>query len=282
MSEHPPLRPTLDSDVVPDKWQAVLLGLDPVDWRTFADVTETAASQGLRLTLRAAERNGRVLREMGGTERQVIQGRPYFRLTALGQRLQALLATRPTLYTELVHFVFSTLHEEQRRTGAPVSGWSWAYQATCQTLWESRPSVPAILDLAALVQHRFRDEFGGEIGVHRATPQTVTYWLQELDPPFLLLAGERRESRPRPWCSPELMALGIDRLYRQSGLPYGAPLRLTPEARYAIETLCLLDSNHFEEVSRIMLSTFPVIRPHSGEWGQSLILDKPFMLNDIM
>jgi hypothetical protein len=277
------LSTSFDLGVVPRNTHPILEVLGSGAWMTIEDLVQTAAMRGYTSMDAYVPTNLRVLRDAALVERDVYAGSPQIRLTELGRALLQEQSTRQALYADLFHYLFFTLYEEQRRCDLPLSGWSWVYQATCQLLWQSRPLVPTFPDQAAQMNQRLtidHPEYTG--GVHRKSPNAVELWIRELDPPFLNSQGNKRTSRARAWCSPELLGLAIDRQYREDSIPYGTPLLLDDHQLEEITTLCFLEASNLEEVLDLALSTFSFLSMHSGEWGRSVILMQELSILDVL
>ncbi|GHO56033.1 hypothetical protein [Ktedonobacter robiniae] len=206
-----------------------------------------------------------------------------YQLSDLGQSLYQVQSTRPQLYADIIHYLFFTLYEEQQGQGIDISGWSWVYQATCRLLWDARPNVPTFPEQASILNDKLLMEYPEYTkGVYADSPNTAVVWLRELQPPFLQGKGKSCKTYSRSWCSPELLVLGIDRLYRRAELPYNTPLLLVEQIWSELSQLCLMEVALLEEVLEVARSTFSFLKVLSGEWGLSVILERAIIYSDVL
>jgi hypothetical protein len=211
----------------------------------------------------------RTLVDTGLAHRDTTRGVSYFQLTEMGQRLIYEQTARSLLYADLMHYLFFALSDEPDHNGT-VSGWSWVYQTTCRLLWNARPLVPTPTKLAADLNHLLADAYPDHSGgVHPNGPRGVLAWLRALQPPFTRTYGTTQRASGRSWCSPELLMLGVARLYHQKDVPFGTPLLLDAQAMEELSALCLAEAPCLEDVLEVCLATFPFLTTHSGEWGRS-------------
>ena len=280
--------PTLSSvafniHVLPHRVQALLEALRTDTWFAIEDLLQNATILDQFRVARCVKETTFLMAEAGLVKRKPLKPGFSYQLSDLGQLFCQTLSTRPQLYSDVVHFLFFVLFEEQQRQSTSYSSWSWVYQSTCRLLWEVRPTVPTFSEQAAALNHKLASEFPNyKGGIHTDAPNTVILWLKQIQPPFLYLEGQSRRTRSRQWCSPELFVLGIDRLYRRESLPYNTPFLLSEKAWDELALLCLTEMTLLEEVFEVARSTFPFLKMHSGEWGRSVILEREITIADIL
>jgi hypothetical protein len=262
----------------------MLLAILPADsWQSTATVQELPAVQAAGNPVEYLLPTLRVMEEAGLIVRQVVRRTSEVRSTPLGKRLIAAAGARSGLYAELVHFLFYTLWERQLLIGTPISGWSWIYQATCRLLWEERPTVRSASAQAVTLSQRLQGvDPTFTVGVHRNSPNAVRIWLMALDPPFLHEDGRQWHAQGRSWCTPELLLLALDGLYRTRQIPIGSPLLLDAAASTELAALCLVEPSDIELLLDVTYTTFPAVRHHSGEWGRAVVLTQPISMEDLL
>ena len=106
-------------------------------------------------------------------------------------------------------------------------------------------------------------------------------WLAELDPP-VLVENDTRFVR-RAFCSPELLVLGVDFVYRNDEVDFGSNLLLSDERRDAICQVGLLDPEGFDRVLEYAVAQFDYLEVGlGGGWGRYLTLHRPPVLEDFV
>jgi hypothetical protein len=106
-------------------------------------------------------------------------------------------------------------------------------------------------------------------------------WLAELAPP-VLIENDTRFVR-RAFCSPELLVLGIDSVYRNDQVDFGSNLLLSDERREAICQVGLLDPEGFDRVLEYAVAQFDYLEVGlGGGWGRYVALHRPPKLEDFV
>lgn len=272
-----------DLRVLPIRCSLLISALSIRPWSSCEDLAESADVREEMALPRYVRDNMSILLDLGLVHSQVAQRVARYELTELGRRLSSEQGTRPSLYTDVIHYLCYSLCDDQRRAGTIMSGWSWVYQTACRLLWEERPEVPTFPEMAAALNRELLvldPEFSG--GVHRNSANAAQVWLRQLDPPFLYTQFKPWRSQGRDWCSPELVVLAFAHIYRLDELPYDTPLLIDDHVWRELCACCLVEQPLLEEVLEVAVGTFPYIEMHSGEWGRSLIAHQPITVLDLL
>lgn len=197
-----------------------------------------------------------------------------FELSELGDRLARLLQFRPNIFFDLMHYLYHATWDENP---SEQVAFSWTYQNICDILWASRPSKIDGNAVANEIYRRIEREFSQvqKSSISHWAVQGVCNWLAALDPPFMKPGTKNHSSEGRHACSPELIILAIDYLYRKNGIPYGTTLLLDEPKITAITAFCLLHPASFEPMLETTLNSFSVLKCQSTLWGRSLLLPQP-------
>lgn len=193
-------------------------------------------------------------------------------LSEKGRQLVQILAHRPNLSTEIFHLLFYTTWNANLPTKKCSS---WSYRRLCNILW-NRMSTPIVNEaLASLLNDEIEENFSDAApSVGPDTVRATSAWLSRLDPPCLESNGKLTFERRR-FCSPELLLLATDFIYRENRISYGSNVLLTDEHRNDICRLCLLKEESFDMVLELSLSQFDFFRRGiGGGWGTFLILER--------
>lgn len=200
-------------------------------------------------------------------------------LSEKGRQLVQIIVHNSNLAAEIFHLLFYTTWNPNRPT---EKCFSWSYRRLCDILW-NRISTP--IDSEALasqlideIEQHFPD---AQPSVNSDTVRATSAWLTRLDPPCLLsdetLAFERRS-----FCSPELLLLATDYIYRENKISYASNVLLTDDRRNDICRLCLLKEESLDMVLELSLSQFGFFRRGiGGGWGSFLILERQPDLRDL-
>ena len=185
-------------------------------------------------------------------------------LSEKGRQLVQILAHKPNLSTEIFHLLFYTTWNQNRPTEKCSS---WSYRCLCNILW-NRMSTPIVNEaLASLLNDEIQENFSDAApSVGPDTVRATSAWLSRLDPPCLesykTLTFERRS-----FCSPELLLLATDIIYRENKITYASNVLLTDDRRKYICRLCLLKEESFDMVLELSLSQFDFFRRGIGGGG---------------
>lgn len=199
-------------------------------------------------------------------------------LSEKGRQLVQILAHKPNLLAEIFHLLLYTTWNAKIPTEKCSS---WSYRCLCDILWD-RMSTP-------IVNEALASQLNGEIeanffdAVPSVGPDTVratSAWLSRLNPPCLEKNGTLTFER-RSFCSPELLLLATDFIYRENRISYASNVLLTDDRRNDICRLCLLKEESFDIVFELSLSQFDFFRRGvGGGWGTYLILERQPELRD--
>lgn len=194
-----------------------------------------------------------------------------FELSELGDRLARLLQFRPNVFFDLMHYLYYATWDQNP---SEQVAFSWTYQNICDILWASRPSKIDGNAVANEIYRRIEREFSQaqKPSISHWAVHGVCNWLATLDPPFMKPGSKNHSSEGRRTCSPELILLAIDYLYRKNGIPYGTTLLLDEPKIAAITAFCLLYPASFEPMLETTLNSFSVLKCQSTLWGRSLLL----------
>jgi hypothetical protein len=201
-------------------------------------------------------------------------------LTNEGQILARLEMDKPVLFVDIVHGLQYVLWNKRCPS---VSCFSWSYRALCRMLWHSgAKTVNSRRELASEIETQARTVFGHPDIVF--SPKSIggaLLWLTELEPSVLDQDDER--FMRRPFCPPELFALGVDFVYQTQEIDYGVNLLLNDERRDAICQVCLLDPIGFDRVLEYAVVQFDYLEQGTGGgWGRYLTLRRAPRLEDFL
>lgn len=200
------------------------------------------------------------------------------RLSGNGRMLVRLEMNKPGLFADIVHGLQYALWDHRQ---PEANCFSWSYRALCRMLWLSgTTSMASRRDMASEIEAQARVAFARPDIVF--SPKSIggaLLWIAELEPPVLVENGTRFARRS--FCSPELLLLGIDLLYRTDEIGYGANLLASDERRDAICQTCLLEPEGFERVLDYAVAQFDYLgRGLGGGWGRYVTLHRPPILED--
>lgn len=200
-------------------------------------------------------------------------------LSEKGRQLVQILGHKPNLSAEIFHLLFYTTWNQNRPTERCSS---WSYRCLCNILW-NRMSTPIVNEsLASLLNDEIEANFSDAApSVGPDTVRATSAWLSRLDPPCLESNGTLTFER-RSFCSPELLLLATDFIYRENKISYASNVLLTDNRRNDICRLCLLKEESFDTVLELSLSQFDFFRRGiGGGWGVYLNLERQPELPDL-
>ncbi|MBC8263377.1 MAG: hypothetical protein H8E47_04550 [Anaerolineales bacterium] len=201
-------------------------------------------------------------------------------LTDEGRLLIWLEMDKPVLFVDIIHGLQYTLWNERLPS---ANCFSWSYRALCQMLWHTgAKTVNSRRELASEIETQARTAFGRPDIVF--SPKSIggaLLWLTELEPSVLDQDDERFTRRP--FCPPELFALGVDFVYQTQEIDYGVNLLLIDERRDAICQVCLLEPTSFDRVLEYAVAQFDYLEQGTGGgWGRYLTLRRAPRLEDFL
>jgi len=198
-----------------------------------------------------------------------------FDLTQNSVQLLKVYRNNRNLLPELLHFVLYTGAWAERRDGI-----HWGYRQVCGLLWQSGPIAIDRQRIASQVMDQAVEHLGYRPAYSANSVDGVLNWIRALEPPVIhedrVLNFERRG-----FCSPELLLLGIDDLYRKNGVGYQSNLPLDAEARQYLLQLCLLEPESLERVLSWCISQFDILTADSRGAGPFALLKRPVTLEDL-
>jgi hypothetical protein len=241
---------------------------------TIAEIVRQA--EGLGFTIRDRQRLEALTsaRDLGLVDRQ------HNALTYDGKMLARLEMDKPELFADIVHGLQYTLWDQRQ---PEVNCFSWSYRALCRMLWHSgTTSMVSRRDMASEVEARARRAFSRpDIALSPKSMGGAMLWIAELDPP-VLVENEEGFAR-RAFCSPELLMLGIDFVYRTAEVDYGSNLLLSDERQDEICQVGLLEPEGFNRVLEYAAAQFDYLETGlGGGWGQYLTLHRLPKLEDFV
>lgn len=202
-------------------------------------------------------------------------------LLPAGDTLVEAEAKNPDLFVDIVHCLQYALWDKRY----PARHcFSWSYRLICQNLWSggTRELTDIRRSLASDIESQARHLFSlQEVVIGPKSVGGALLWLSELSPDVIDHAQERFGRRT--FCAPEVFAMGVDFVYREREMDYGANLLLTDECRDEICKFCLLDPNGFDRVLEYAVIQFGFLRKGiGGGWGRYLSLLRPPRLEDFV
>jgi len=269
----------IEHNVTPEHVRVILPLLSADKMLGLAEIWQVVQQGGHRISYDYLRRNLNVL-----TAFELLESdNRMYGLSPSGVAVKTLLNFKLSTFHDVMHYFYYTSWD---LTQKPELCFSWTYQAICNLLWDTRPSLIDAEKLAAELLSIAQSSFPAEqrIAISAYAIEGAYHWIRALEPPFVRLPsqrGKRETGVGRVTCSPELFILGIDYLYRQLGLPYQSPMLLDESKTRAVCQLCLLDMAKFNQVAELTLKTFDALGMHSGEWGLSLVLAKPIRVEEL-
>lgn len=195
-----------------------------------------------------------------------------------GRALTRIEMDKPELFADVVHGLQYRLWDPRQ---PEINCFSWSYRALCRMLWHSGTvSMASRRDMASEIETQARTTFSKPDIVF--SPKSVggaMLWISELDPP-VFVENDARFVR-RAFCSPELLVLGVDFVYRTDDVDWGSNMLLSDERRDAICQIALLDPEGFDRVLEYAVAQFDYLEMGlGGGWGRYLTLHRPPKLED--
>lgn len=204
------------------------------------------------------------------------------KLTELGRELLRVQRSNAKLVPELLHFLlYSGGHSRGLYAGGERDGLHWGYRRVCAVLWH-RPNMP--ID-RGIVASQVADDAVSALGYRPAYSENsvtgVINWLRALDPPVVVENGGET-FRPRGFCPPELLLLGISDLYRRMGIDFQSNVPLDTEARQYLMELCLIEPEGFHRVLSWCADQFDIMEIGTrGFAGEYVLLQRPAVFADV-
>lgn len=203
-------------------------------------------------------------------------------ITEQGRALLELEVCKPDLFADIVHgFQYSLWSRRDRSHYC----FSWSYREICNSLWrrrafalDARGKKLLASEVEGLARALFRHT---DISVSPKSIGGASLWLDELVPE--VIDPSTGQFSLRSFCAPELMAIAVDFVYRQSEMDYGTNLRLGDEQRDAICQVCLLEPAGFDRVLEYATAQFDYLdKGIGGGWGRYLTLYRGPSINDFV
>ena len=202
-------------------------------------------------------------------------------LSEKGRQLVQIIAHNPSLAAEIFHLLLYTTWNENLPTEKCPS---WSYRRLCDILWNSVLTRIVGEALASQLNDEIEQHFpDAQPSVGPDTIRATSVWLRQLDPPCLFENNGKLTFERRSFCSPELLLLATDFIYRENKISYASNVLLTEGHRDDICRLCLLNEESFDTVLDLSLSQFDFLRRGvGGGWGTYLILERQPELRDLL
>lgn len=257
----------------PEDMAAVLTTLDSyAGLESVAEIVKQAEGLGFRIRDRQRLEALTTARDLG----MVIPEKNI--LTDTGRMLARLEMNKPELFTDVVHILQYTLWDHRQ---LKANCFSWSYRTVCQMLWHSGTATLASRrDMASEIEAHAREFFARPDIVF--SPKSIggaLLWIADLDPP-VLFENDKLFAR-RTFCSPELLLLGLDLLYRIDEIDYGANLLVSDERRDAVCQACMLEPDGFDRVLDYAVAQFSYLKKGlGGGWGRYVTLQRPPKLEE--
>lgn len=203
-------------------------------------------------------------------------------LTDQGRLVLDIEMAKPDLFPDIVHGYQYALWNRRK----PSSHcFSWTYREIVNSLWRRRVFTMDSQGrklLASEIEVLARTQFGrADISLSAKSIGGASLWIDELLPE--VIDPSTAQFGLRSFCAPELMAIAVDFVYRQSEMDYGANLRLGDEQRDAICQVCLLDPAGFDRVLDYATAQFSYLEKGiGGGWGRYLTLYRSPALIDFV
>jgi hypothetical protein len=238
-----------------------------------------AQQRGYRLANRTLDQLLASLNNLKITERN---NHSEISLTHCGQIIAKTTIKNPELLSELVHFTYYTLYDNE----SPALRFSWAYRQVCDYLWSQGKNLVRSDQLVTLVQEQAQLSFGDveEFGVSfsRDSVNGIVQWLEELDPPCIFLdSANKKFFARRTICSASIVLLILEYLaFQVNGAP-ALQLQLTAKVRQDVARLCLLEPDSLDELLPDVAQAFGLVyrQTERGQWISLLGDSAPFPLS---
>jgi hypothetical protein len=202
-----------------------------------------------------------------------------YSLTSRGGACQKLALYRRDVYYDVMHFILFATWKLDRRE----EYWSWSYQKICELFWRAKPEIVGqrnvFRQLSAAATKSFPDL---EPVVGTETVYAVSNWIREMAPPFFDLIDDKPVScKDREWFSVELALLSVYYLYSSRSAAISTPILLDRDTLESLCPLCLTSTDRILSMIETASRTFPYLNIHTGEWGSSVILQKPVHISEL-
>ena len=218
-----------------------------------------------------------LLRDLDFIERRRVQ------LTSGGQILAQIVFKNPKLFPEIIHFFYYTTWQKHRKS---ENCFSWSYRRLCDYLWQQGSVALDKTELSSFISSEASERFQiPSVSFSTKSINGIIMWLEALNPSVLYqdeMSSEYRFNR-RSFCTPELLTLAIDYVYRQDALEYGSNLLLNEARRKSVCQLCLLEASNFDRVLEYATAQFDFLTSGiGGGWGQYIALSRQPTLEDFV
>jgi len=219
--------------------------------------------------------------DLGIAEKARLAGKPAYRLTSRGAKLQSVMAVDSALGMELLHYLHYTSYGGRQSDRKCL----WSYRRCCQLIWAASATLPTS-QMAATIQAEMREAFPsldwtGRIGARfdRAAAGRLNLWLRALQP-SPLPHGEGPISRRRTERY-ELALLALDDLYRARGYRYGDPVLLDDAVVDQISAVFFLERECSRDLLHFAVRLSPVIKLADTLAGPSVNLLRTYTIDDL-
>jgi hypothetical protein len=206
---------------------------------------------------------------------------------------RGLLTKRDAVQYDLLHALFYTAWKSETPS---EFGRSWFYRSFCNTLWSEQHIKLDRATRLALTEQLLHEaqtcfqhvpNFSSEkLSVSVKSMDGAQEWLSQLQPAALKQESKRElEFKPRQACSTELFLFALSHSYMTSNSEIGVDLLLSPQRRYAICKLCLLDSLQFDRILDWTLPLFPQFisqGTRAGSYGRFIRLKQLVRVDDLV
>lgn len=202
-------------------------------------------------------------------------------LLPAGRKLAELETRNPDLFIDTVHGLQYSLWDKR----CPAEHcFSWSYRLICQNFWSSgtRELNDIRRNMASEIESQARQLFGlSNVVISPKSVGGALLWLSELRPN--VIDESQNWFKRRVFCAPEIFAMGVNFVYREKELDYGANLLLGDDCRDEICRFCLLDPAGFERVLDYTVTQFDFLEKGlGGGWGRYLTLHRALHLEDFV
>jgi hypothetical protein len=273
----------IEDDAGPEKiYQYIdtLIAESPTDIESLqADASKLGHSIGSAERVRV----GPLLARLG-----IVKTDNQFTLTEMGDTLVDIMYNQPRLFNNILHYLYYTAVNRYPDQHIYTS---YTYQLFTNYIHRNGPydsfhgsKSSIVSDVGAeLQQHDDIEPSRAKAGVSISTKTFNGFlrFLTELEPS--VNPNEPDETtgyNPRGFCPPELFALAVDYMYKQTNTEYGTLLALTEEVEIQIRQLCLLTEDGIESVADFTDDSFDFFTTNY-DFGQNYLLDHSVSIDDL-
>lgn len=263
----------VDHDVRPAHVTAILRQLSPFVGEVRGQLLNDLAANEHKINPHYLFWNLKIMRVLRLTDMD--EKSEAWRLTPRGVYLRVLAEWNLPAFNDMMHYLY---YASWNFGDQEMATFSWTYQTVCNLLWERRPAVIDGKALAAEVRDLAQQQFNlDSVSITDYAIDGVYNWLRSLDPAFAWTDTKtrRRETNSgRSACTPELLLMAIDYLYRTQGMAYNEPVLMDEEKVSIVCRLCLLDPLRWRSVLGRAVEQFPVLQRAGSTEGPQITLER--------